>query len=82
VIARLRAGTTLDSVIRSVPGPARQLLVEGVGILVADPGVHPLGRLLVDLVPGQTYVLYCNFQDGPDKPRHMTIGMFASVQVK
>ena len=83
VIARLRAGATLDSLIHSEPGPTRLRLVENiVGILIAEPGARPLGRLLVDLAPGQTYVLYCNFQDASDKPRHMAIGMVASIQVK
>lgn len=83
VIARLRAGATLDSLVHSEPGPTRLRLVENiVGILIAEPGTRPLGRLLVDLAPGQTYVLYCNFQDALDKPRHMAIGMVASILVK
>ena len=78
-----RAGATLDSLVHSEPGPTRLRLVENiVGILIAEPGTRPLGRLLVDLAPGQTYVLYCNFQDGLDKPRHMAIGMVASILVK
>ena len=83
VIARLRAGASLDSLIHSEPGPTRRRLVDNiVGILIAEPGTRPVGRLLVDLAPGQTYVLYCNFQDASDKPRHMAIGMVASIQVK
>jgi hypothetical protein len=82
VIARLRKGATLDSLIHTEPGPTRLRFLESVGILVAEPGTRPLGRLLVELAPGQTYVLYCNFQDALDKPRHMTIGMVASIQVK
>ena len=82
VIARLRAGATLDSLLHTEPGPARLRLVESVGILVAEPGLRPLGRVLVELASGETYVLYCNFQDAVDKPRHMTMGMVAGIQVK
>ena len=82
VIGRLKPGITLDSIMHSEPGPARRALVKNVGILVAEPGESPLGRLEVELSAGETYVLYCNFQDAPDKPRHMMMGMFASIQVK
>ncbi len=82
VIARLRAGATLDSLIHGEPGAARLRFIEIVGILITEPGGRPLGRLLVELAPGQSYVLFCNFQDAPDKPRHMAIGMVATVEVK
>ena len=82
VIVRLRAGATLDSVIHSEPGPAQRRFIEIVGILVAEPGGRPLGRLLVDLAAGQTYVIICNYQDAPDKPRHLAMGMVATVEVK
>jgi hypothetical protein len=82
VIARLKPGVTLDSLMHAETGPARRALVKSVGILVAEPGESPLGRLVVDLSAGETYVLYCNFQDTPDKPRHMTMGMVAIVHVK
>ena len=80
---RLKAGVTLDSLMHVIDSaPARRALTEGVGLLFADPGQTPLGRLLVELTAGRTYVLFCNFQDTPDKPRHMMIGMVASLQVK
>lgn len=41
-----------------------------------------IGRVLADLTPGRTYALFCNLQDAPDTPRHYTMGMFATVQVK
>jgi hypothetical protein len=82
VIARLKAGVTVDSLMHAEAGPARRALVKNAGILVAEPGESPLGRLVVDLSAGETYVLYCNFQDTPDKPRHMTMGMVAIVHVK
>src|SRR5262245_58593532 len=81
IVARLLEGASLDSLVHSEPGPARLGLVEIIGVLVGDAGSRPLGRLLVDLVPGQTYVLYCNFQDAVGKPRHLAIGMVATVHV-
>jgi hypothetical protein len=81
-IARLRAGATLDSVIHAEPGAGRLRFVEIVGVLIAEPGGRPLGRLLVDLAPGQSYVLFCNFQDAPDEPRHLAMVMVATVEVK
>ncbi|MGQ0701654.1 MAG: hypothetical protein ACT4PM_00805 [Gemmatimonadales bacterium] len=55
-------------------------LFEGiVGILIVNPGDTAVGRLLVDLEPGRTYVFWCNFQDAPDQPRHINLGMIRSL---
>ena len=80
-IVRLQPGVTVDSMVHAA-GPARLALIDFIGILVAAPSETPQGRILVDLTPGRTYVLFCNFQDAPDKPRHLTMGMFTSIQVK
>ncbi len=82
ILLRLNAGVTLDSLLRIPQGPARSAVSELVGILIASPGRSPLGRLLVDLERGRTYALVCNFQDAPDKPRHVALGMVAVLQVK
>jgi hypothetical protein len=82
-LLRLKLGVTLDSLMHVIDSPpARRALTEGVGLLFAEPGQTPLGRLLVDLAAGRSYVLFCNFQDAPDKPRHMKIGMVSLLQVK
>jgi hypothetical protein len=81
-IVRLKPGVTLDSVVHMKPGPARRALIEFVGLLAADPAETPLGRILVDFTPGRTYALFCNLQDAPDKPPHLSMGMFASIEVK
>jgi len=78
----LKHGVTLDSVLRADPGPSQRSLLEGGGVLFAEPGDRSAYRLLVDLVAGRTYLLICNFRDAPDKPQHMELGMFASFQVK
>ena len=47
---------------------------------IAGPGKSPDGRLLVDLIHGETYLLFCNFKDSPDAPTHMTLGMYATFR--
>jgi len=80
-IVRLRPGVTVDSAMHAEP-PARVALVDIIGVLIAEPSETSGGQLLVDLTAGRTYVLFCNFQDAPDKPRHLAMGMFTSIQVK
>lgn len=80
IIYRLRAGVSVDSVVH-VDRSTRRALTELVGILVAEPGEKPLGRILVDMSPGRTYLLVCSLQDAPDKPPHMTLGMVHPLRV-
>jgi hypothetical protein len=83
VIVRLKPGVTMDSLMHVIDSPpARRALTEGVGLLFAEPGESPLGQLLVSLAPGRTYLLFCQFQDAPDKPRHMKIGMISSLRAE
>lgn len=57
-------------------------LTDGVvGILIAEPGETTLGTLAVDLAPGRSYVFWCNFQDAPDKPPHLALGMFSERSI-
>src|SRR6266568_6080304 len=79
-IGRLKPGATIDDVLKisKEGGRLRDIMTRSVGILVAGPGKSPDGRLLVDLLPGETYVLLCNFKDTPDAPTHMTLGMYAT----
>jgi len=80
IIYRLRAGVSPDSVFH-VDQPTRRTLTETVGILIAEPGEKALGRILVDLSPGRTYILVCGLQDAPEKPRHLTLGMVHVLRV-
>jgi len=80
VIYRLRAGVSPDSVLHA-DQTTRRTLTETVGILIAEAGEKALGRILVDLSPGRTYVLVCTLQDAPDKPRHLTLGMVHVLRV-
>lgn len=81
-LVRLKPGVTLDSLLHTPPGPARRALVEGGGLLLAEPGEPSPYQLLADLTKGRTYAVVCNLQDAPDKPPHTQLGMFASFEVR
>jgi hypothetical protein len=76
-IGRLKATASVDDYVKATPGAQRIALLDGfVGILIAGPGLHSDGRVLVDLTKGVGYVVWCNFRDKPDAPQHMTLGMY------
>jgi hypothetical protein len=79
-MALLKPGVTLDQVLARIKaGASPDSLLDGiVGILIAQPGVPVVGGLSVELLPGRTYALFCNFQDAPDKPPHSALGMVSS----
>jgi hypothetical protein len=83
-IARLKAGVALDEVVKAFKEGAtgQDFFARSVGILVATPGRSPDGRLLVDLVPGSTYFVFCNLKDKPDAPSHMMLGMYTAFRVE
>jgi hypothetical protein len=82
-MALLKPGVTLDQVLARIKaGASPDSLLDGiVGILIAQPGVPTVGGLSLELLPGRTYALFCNFQDGPDKPPHSALGMVSSRTV-
>lgn len=80
-LGRLKPGVTLAQALAA--GPKGGELFESWGaILIAAPGDTVPGRVLIDLVPGATYVLWCNFHDSAGAPAHATLGMTASLAVK
>jgi hypothetical protein len=83
VLVLLKPGITLAKVLETVKaGGSPDSLVEGtLGVLIAAPGTTSLGALAADLSPGRTYALVCTFQDAPDKPPHLMLGMVASRAV-
>ena len=83
-IARLKVGARPDEYLKAANDPQqrRGLLEDMIGILFAGPGKSPSGKLLVDLVPGATYIVACNMKDKPDAPGHLTYGMLTSFTVK
>lgn len=79
-MALLKPGVTLAQVLERIKaGHSPDSLLDGiVGILIAKPSVTTLGGLSVELLPGRTYAMFCNFQDGPDTPPHSSLGMVSS----
>jgi hypothetical protein len=79
----LREGVTMEQLMRHVAagGDPDSLLTGLVGILIASPGDSAVGGLRVELLPGRTHGLFCNFKDAPDKPEHMALGMFSGRQI-
>lgn len=78
-IGRLKPSATVEEYVKASPGAERVALLDGiVGILIARPGVHSDGKLLVDLSKGVKYLVWCNFRDKPDAPQHMMLGMYTS----
>lgn len=82
-MGQLRQGITADSVLaRIATGGDPGDLTDGVvGVLIAGPGETSLGRLTVDLVPGRTYMMICQFKDADSLPPHVAMGMQASFVV-
>ena len=81
-IARLEPGTSIEDLVKvsKAGGRIRDVAPRMVGILLAGPGKKPEGRLLVDLVRGETYLVFCNFRDTPDAPPHLTLGMYTTFK--
>lgn len=83
-IARLKPDATLEDFAKAGQDiPRRAALIERfVGILIAGPEKRPDGSILVDLVKGATYVVYCNLRDKPDAPGHLMFGMYTSFTAR
>jgi plastocyanin len=81
-IARLRDGQTIDSLLKIVKagGRSRDVVERSVGILIAGASKSPDGKLWVDLLPGESYVLICTLKDHPDSPPHAMLGMYAAFK--
>ncbi len=82
-MGQLRAGVTADSLLsRMAAGGDPTDLTDGVvGILITEPGETSLGTLDVELLPGRTYVMICQFKDADSLPPHVAMGMQASFVV-
>jgi len=77
-IGRLKASATVEQFTKADAPGRRDAIERSVGILIAGPGKRPDGRILVDLVKGSTYVVFCNLKNTPDAPGHLTLGMYTS----
>jgi len=83
-LGQLKAGVSADSVLAyTSQGQDPGDLADGiVGLLIADGGQTALGSLTVDLVPGRTYLMICQFKDADSLPPHSAMGMQASFVVQ
>lgn len=83
VIARLAPGTTPDQIVEKLKNGAlpRQVINAG-GLLFANAGETSPIQLSVKLARGEQYMVYCNFQDTLNAPRHWALGMYSGFSVK
>ncbi|HMH25178.1 MAG TPA: hypothetical protein VK542_01190 [Gemmatimonadaceae bacterium] len=83
-LARLKPGVTMEDFVnaREDQPRRRELIDRSVGILIAGPGNTPDGRILVNLMRGVTYVVFCNLRDKLDAPGHLMFGMYTSFTPK
>lgn len=84
VMGRLKPGITHDQVMERLRtgGDPQEFLDAMIGVLIAPPGQTSGGALLVDLVPGRTYAIVCQFRDGEGQPPHLMLGMHKSLAVR
>jgi len=84
VLVQLAEGATLADLGAAVQSGADAFeLISGFGgVLIASPGATAWGQLQVDLEPGRTYALLCNFQDDEDAPPHTELGMVREFVVQ
>jgi len=78
----LNEGRTLGDLLRAATPEERRPLGSLVGLILAEPGQPAGARLVVDLVPGRSYVFLCVLRDAPAKPPHATLGMAKALVVK
>jgi hypothetical protein len=83
IIVRLRPNADLREILRlDAAGSSWSALRDAPsGILTADPGVTTPGQLLINLQPGERYLMVCNFQDAESSPAHLHLGMLKLVTV-
>lgn len=84
ILIQLKEGMSLWEVLERVQRGANpdDFTEGGPGVLMASPGETAVSRLLVDLAPGRTYALVCNFRDSPDARSHTELGMVTAIWVK
>jgi len=84
VMGLLKPGITVDQVLERLRtgGDPQEFLDTMIGVLIARPAQTSGGQLLVDLVPGRTYAIVCQFRDGESQPPHVILGMHKTVVVR
>lgn len=70
---------------RGMPlGKQREQFWDGevLGILLAMPGQSSPGKLVVNLVPGRTYLMICQLEAPVGAPRHNILGMYTTFRTE
>jgi len=80
-IVRLVTGRTFQDAMEAKL-PEDSLYGPGVGILITKPGETADGKLFADLVPGATYMIWCDFRDSAGAKQHSEMGMVAAFTVR
>ncbi len=80
-IDRLVQGRTFKDVMEGKL-PDDSLYGPPVGILVTKPGEKAEGKIFVDLAPGATYLIWCDFRDSTGAKKHSEMGMIAAFTVR
>ena len=81
-IILLKPGVTVKDAIAAGPAATGPRIAESlVGLLIARKHESAGGKLLVELKPGQRYLVICNLKDKPDADPHSKLGMFTSFEV-
>lgn len=83
-IERLVAGRTMADVMApdATKLPDDSVYAGTAGILITRPGETAPGMVLVDLQPGATYLLWCDFRDSLGAKRHSEMGMLKAFTVR
>ncbi|MCC6316561.1 MAG: hypothetical protein IT361_02630 [Gemmatimonadaceae bacterium] len=84
IILRLRPGSSVQDLLRArEAGRSTQPFLDGgSAVLFAPPGELGDHEITVDLEPGRTYALWCQFSDSAGRPEHYTLGMFKPLHVR
>jgi hypothetical protein len=88
ILARLRSGTDTKAVVDSLHArglraffgsEASAILLGG---LFAEPGMAAAAEFMTHDRRGEVLLVFCQFRDAPDKPKHDDLGMFKVVHVR
>ena len=85
IFGRLRAGGSPAEFADSLAhgGNVGAFVDGGTAVLFGAPrqSSYPIG-IGVTLMSGRHYAVWCQFTDGPNQPKHMTLGMFKLLAVR
>lgn len=80
---RFRAGVDADSGMKllTAEAPPDSLFDASGSVLISAPGQTAVEGVYVDLRPGETWALVCQFRDSAGAPKHDKLGMLGVMRV-